>query len=241
MRLLERVVELERDVRYQDPPEEGEARVGLVRGELPVLLSAPHAAVHTRLGRSKEEEEFTAAIVCLVAELTGAHALYARRRSPTDPSWYPEVPYKGLLRQMSADEEVELVLDIHGMAPERNMGIALGTLKGRSCPDYRDGIVHPLEARGFHRAGVDLGHLDVDETFTGQGVREQETITSFVWRTLGVACAQLELHPALRVVERREDATLPRPYQGDPDAIRRVLGGLVDIVRNASSEGSTDG
>jgi len=95
LRLLERLVELERDVRYQDPPEEGEAQVGLVRGEIPVLLSAPHAAVHTRRGRAKEEEEFTAAMARLVAELTGAHALYARRRSATGPNWYPDVPISG--------------------------------------------------------------------------------------------------------------------------------------------------
>ena len=101
MRLLERLVELERDVRYQDPPEDGEAQVGLVRGEIPVLLSAPHAAVHTRRGRAKEEEEFTAAMARLVAELTGAHALYARRRSPTDPNWYPDVPYKRLLARLT--------------------------------------------------------------------------------------------------------------------------------------------
>lgn len=232
MPLLERLVELEGDVRYREPPADGKARIGLVPGEIPVLLSAPHAALHTRSGRPKEEEEFTAAIACLVAELTGAHALYARRRSPTDPNWYPDVPYKRLLAQIAGDDGVEIVLDLHGMAPGRNMGIALGTLKGRSCPGHRDAVIRSFETRGFRRTGLDLGYLDIDQTFTGQGVSEQETITSFVWRTLGVACAQLELHPAVRVVERRQDATLPGPYQGDAGGIRRVLSALVDIVES---------
>jgi hypothetical protein len=149
--LLGRLVELEGDVLYQEPPSEGGRGIGSVRGTVPVLLSAPHGAVHTRRGEPKEEEEFTAAMACLVAELTDAHALYARRRSPTDPNWYPDVP-----------------------------------------------------------------------------------------------SAQLELHPSLRVVERREDATLPRPFHGDRERIRRMVEALVDIVLVAtvarlSSGETTDG
>lgn len=236
MGLLARLVDLEADVLYREPPGEGEDRIGALYGNRPVVFSAPHGAVHTRHGGPKEEEEFTAAMVCLVAELAGAHALYARRRLPTDPNWERGVPYKGWLREIVARHKIELVLDLHGMAPERDLGIALGTLRGESCPGYRDGIIDVLSDHGFRSddgrlGGCDrLDHLDVDETFTGAGVGGQETITSFTWRELGVPCAQLELHPALRVVERREDATLPRPYRGDAERIRRVVDALCEIV-----------
>jgi hypothetical protein len=239
-------VELEGDVLYQEPPSEGGRGIGSVRGTVPVLLSAPHGAVHTRRGERKEEEEFTAAMACLVAELTDAHALYARRRSPTDPNWYPDVPYKRQLRQIVARDGVEFVLDIHGMAPDRDLGIALGTMRGKSCPQHRELIINVLGDHGFRQEDGSLDYLDVDETFTAQGLSGQETITNFAWETLGVPSAQLELHPSLRVVERREDATLPRPFHGDRERIRRMVEALVDIVLVAtvarlSSGETTDG
>ncbi len=231
--VLERLVELEADVLYQEPPAEGERRIGRVKGTTPVLLSAPHGAVHTRRGEPKEEEEFTAALACLVAELTDAHALTLRRRSPTDPNWERDVPYKRLLRRIVARERIAFVLDIHGTAPDRDFGVALGTMKGRSCPQHREMIIRRLEDHGFRREGDDLDdrdRLDVDGTFTAGGLKEQETVTRFAWERLGVPSAQLELHPSLRVVERREDATLPRPFHGDPERIRRVVAALVEIV-----------
>jgi hypothetical protein len=239
--LLGRLVELEADVLYQEPAGEEERRVGSVSGTTPVLLSAPHGAVHTRHGEPKEEEEFTAALACLVAELTDAHALYARRRSPTDPNWYHDVPYKRRLRRIVARDGIAFVFDVHGTAPSRDLGIALGTMHGRSCPEHRGLIIRLLEHHGFRqpRDSIDglehLDTLDVDETFTAEGLDGQETVTAFAWETLGVPSAQLELHPGLRVVERRADATLPRPFHGDPGRIRRTVQALVAVVHAISS------
>ena len=246
-------MELEADVLYREPAGEGDPRIGSVSGATPVLLSAPHGAIHTRRGAPKEEEEFTAAMACLVAELTGAHALYTRRRSPTDPGWYRDVPYKRRLRRIVARDGIQFVLDVHGTAPSRDLGVALGTMRGRSCPEHRGLIIRLLEAHGFRRRGDcvddvddvhdvdDLDILDVDETFTAEGLNDQETVTAFAWDTLGVPSAQLELHPGLRVVERREDATLPRPFHGDPRRIRRTVQALVDVVEAISLGETTDG
>jgi len=233
--LLAHLVALETDVRYQEPPKEGEPRIGLLPGSLPILLSAPHAAVHTRRGELKEEEEFTAALACLVARRTGAHALYLRRRSPTDPNWDPDVPYKRRLSRIAARDELRFVFDIHGTAPDRPFGVALGTMEGRSCPEQRDGIVQRLNACGFRRDAAFPDRLDVDHTFTAQGLDDQETVTAFVSQRLGVPAAQIELHPLLRVVERREDATLPRPFHGDPERIERTVGALVSLVEALGS------
>lgn len=234
--VLERLVELEADVQYQESPEEGDSRIGFLRGSTPALLSAPHAAVHTRQGQAKEEEEFTAAMACLVAETTGAHALYLRRRSSTDPNWHVDVPYKRRLAQIATREGLHFVLDIHGASPLRPFGVALGTVEERSCPEQRDGIIRELEAFGFRPDARSMDRLDVDETFTGRGQAGQETIICFVSEALDVDAAQIELHPLVRVVERREDATLPRPFRGDPDRIGRVvraLSAIVDLVAAA--------
>jgi hypothetical protein len=248
--LLERLVALEADVLYREPAGEEEPRIGSLPGTTPVLLSAPHGAIHTRRGELKEEEEFTAALACLVAGLTDAHALYARRKSPTDPNWYRDVPYKRRLRRIVAGDGIAFVLDIHGTAPSRELGVALGTMHGRSCPEHRGLIIRRLEERGFRQRGdgvdyVDhidcLDTLDVDETFTAAGLDGQETVTAFAWETLGVPSAQLELRPGLRVVERRADATLPRPFHADPRRIKRIVQVLVDVVEAIASRETSHG
>ena len=228
--LLDRLLDLEKDVLYREPALDATSRIGRVSGSVPVLLSAPHGAIHTRGGQLKEEEEFTAALACYVAHVTDANALYARRQSPTDPNFYREVPYKGQLSAIADEVPLRFVLDLHGMAPDRPVGLALGTMEGESCPDHRGRILEYLRAQGFRSDAPFPDRLDVDQTFTAIGVGEQETITSFVSQRLGVPAAQVELHPLLRVVERREDASLPRPFCGDPNRISRVVQALVHMV-----------
>jgi hypothetical protein len=145
------------------------------------------------------------------------------------------VPYKRRLRGIVRQAGVRFVFDIHGTAPDRPFGIALGTMEGRSCPEQRDAIIRQLEACGFRRDAAFPDRLDVDRTFTARGVGEQETITHFVSQHLGVPAAQIELHPLLRVVERREDATLPRPFHGDPGRIERVIQALVRLVESLAT------
>ena len=235
-------------MRYREGAEDADGRIGRVAGPVPVLLSAPHGAIHTRHGVWKEEEEFTAAMVCHAAELSGANALYARRRSPTDPNWYRDVPYKRRMKGIADEVGLAFVIDVHGTRPDRSFGIGLGTMEGRSCPEERDQIMTTLRAYGFHPDAAFPDRLDVDETFTGTGVDEQETVTAYVSQELGIPAAQFELHPLLRVVERREDASLPRPFHGDPERIKRVVEVLVALVESfgairaaGRSDGAVDG
>ncbi len=229
--LMERLMELEADVRYQEPPSGNEPEFRYECGRVPVLLSAPHGAVHTRRGQSKEEDEYTAGIARLIAELTTAHALYARRRSDTDPNWYADTCYKERLREIVEESGIRFVLDLHGASVWRRFGIALGTMNGESCPLQREDIIRVLGEHGFRRDGSRLDRLDVDGKFTGKGKKGQETIIRFAWEELCIPAAQFELHSALRIVERRRDATAQHPFRGNPDTIRRAIRALAALIQ----------
>ncbi len=231
---MHRLAELEADVRYQELATGDEPEFRYEPGRIPVLLSAPHGAVHTRLGRLKEEDEYTAGLARLVAELTGAHGLYARRRSTADPNWDTDVPYKQRLRQIVEQAGIRFVLDLHGAAGRRDFGIALGTMQGASCPAQRDILIAILEQHGFSPTASGPDRLDVDHTFTGRGKKGQETIIGYAWGTLGVPAAQFELHPRLRVVARRQDATLAQSFHGDASRIEQTINALVAIVREVA-------
>ena len=230
--LLRRLTELEADVRYQEFSNGSDGGFAYVPGQVPVLLSAPHGAVHTRLNNLKQEDEYTTGFARLIAEKTNAHVIHTRRKLDTDPNWYPDVPYKRMLRRVIKKEPIRFVLDIHGCAEHRDFGIALGTMRGESCPQQREVILRMFAAHGFFQdAENPLCRFDVDRRFTAVGLEGQETITRFVWESLGVPAAQFEIHPSLRIVERRSDATETQPFLGVPELIKAAIQAFIDLVQ----------
>jgi hypothetical protein len=71
----------------------------------------------------------------------------------------------------------------------------------------------------------------VDCSFSAVGQVGQETITRFVRENLDLPAAQFELHPSLRVVERRDDATEHQPFYGEPALIGAAVRAFVDLVQ----------
>jgi hypothetical protein len=211
--------------------------MGYIGGRLPVLVSAPHAAAHFRKGEIKEEDEYTGALAQLVGELSGAHVLYVRRKLAGDPNYDTHAPYKEALRQEVERHRLRFVLDLHGARQDRDFGLALGTLNGRSCPGQMALILEVLKAHGFQRDILPstgpkrLSRLDVDNQYSGARIKGQETVTRFAWERLGIPAAQVEINAWLRVVNRKADATHPEEFQGDPAGIERTIASLTALVK----------
>ena len=168
--------------------------------------------------------------------MTDAHVIFTRYRSQTDPNWYSDTPYKKTLREVVEKEAIRFVLDIHGIAEHRKFGIALGTLHGKSCPRHREAIIRHLEKYGFSKEADEVLHrLDLDRAFTAEGIKGQETITRYVWENLAVPAAQFELHPSLRIVERRPEATEPEPFQGVPELIEVTINAFSTLVNELAA------
>ena len=209
--VINRLIELEADVCYQQPPTEGEAEFCHTLGNLPILISAPHGAVHTRNGNHKPEDEFTAGIARLVAERSGAHVVWLRRKSSGDANQDCDCPYKDKLEELVRAHSIRCVLDIHGAAACRKFGIALGTSDGKSCKrDTQVLIEKTLSRFDFAQPGCAENKEDWelikvnDKGFSASGCG---TITRYVSRKLPVDAAQLELNAHLRIPRRREDAS----------------------------------
>lgn len=230
-RLLNRLIELEAEIAYALPPDRGEVEFLYQPGSIPLLLSAPHGAVHTRKGVRKDEDEYTAAIARLVAEETRAHVIYAHRKSGTDPNCDPGVPYKLTMQQIVETARIAFVMDIHGSSPTRPFGLALGTISGVSCPDYRHLILDSLRQSGFTEESSGLDRLDVDQAFPAAGGVKRETITRYAWKKLGVQAAQFEINSDLRIVRRKPDASAQEPFEGDPEQIMKTVRAFIHLVQ----------
>lgn len=237
--LLQKLVEIEDTIRYRQAPPPGKAPFVYRPGTIPVLISAPHATAHRRHGRFKGEEEFTAALAVLLGRATGAHALYTRYRTETDPNWDANAPYKTLLRRVVQQQNVRFVLDLHGMSNRHKIGMALGTMNGRSCPRREGVILQAWQAHNFSPAAErDLAaygelrwnHFVLNHSrFTGGLINH--TVTRFAAETLGVAAAQIELCSAVRVVRRGPLSRHPRAFQGDPQGIAQTFRALTATIQ----------
>jgi len=237
--VLDRLIALEGEVTYRQPPVNGRPPFRHEPGRLPVLLSAPHGAAHRRNGRYKAEDEYTAALVRLVAHLSGAQALYADALSESDPNWDVDAPYKDTLRRVVAGHGVRFVIDLHGMGDRHKFGIAVGTMGGASCSAPHEGlIVASLIEHGFAPttapAARDFPALRWDRFVVNHGRftggLTSHTVTRFAAETLGIHAAQIELCATLRVARRLSTDKWPDDFRGDPAGIARAVGALARLV-----------
>ena len=224
--MMARLVMLESAVYPSQPPPANEPAFKHISGPLPILISAPHSTAHWRNGRLKKEEGFTAAISHYIALATGAHALYTHYQSEKDPNWHKAAPYKSALAHILNQQRIKFVLDLHGMSNRYKVGLVLGTINGRSCPQHEQSIIQTLQTHGFCQ--VSLAHARKLEQlqwqqfivnhprFTGGVI--SHTVTRFVSQEVGIPAAQLELCTLLRVV--------PPHYQ----RYERLLGGVETVV-----------
>lgn len=234
---LQRLQELETAVSYKTLAPDHEPSFTYQPGILPILISAPHATAHLRHQRIKGEEEFTGALTQFLAETTGIHALYSHYRSLGDPNWDHDSPYKQRLREIVQSSSIRFVLDLHGMSNRYKIGLALGTMNGRSCPDHESRILQTVEtqfrpisqktAKTFSELHWD--HFVLNHSrFTG-GLANY-TITRFASQQLGVPALQIELCASARVVERRPFNTSSKPFRGQPEAIEQTVHLLQALV-----------
>ena len=241
--LLERLIELETAVSPLTFAPEGERPYTHQPGQLPILISAPHATVHTRCRRLKKEEGFTGALAHLLAETTGAHAFYSRYRSADDPNWDEDSPYKQGLQEIIRTHDIQFVLDLHGMSDQHKIGVALGSMNGRSCPNQEPLILQTVaeqltqtdedEASAFSQLRWD--HFVLNHSrFTG-GVANH-TITRFVSQKLGVSALQIELCSSVRVVKKRPSTPLTMSSSQPAQPINQTIAlmqTLVDVLAHA--------
>lgn len=236
---IKQLVKREFRLRPKMSPPAGTNPYHIHHGTIPVLLSAAHSTRHQRNGQSKFGEEFTAGFAQLVAEQSGAFAFYPRFQQMDDPNFSAESPYKTQLAQLITQHNIQFVLDIHGCTNRHHIGLALGTINGRSCPNIepiliRHFIEHgwqPLPPSQLHTlCDLHPNHFVVNWRKFAGGIR-QHTTTRFVSQTLGIEAAQLEICSTLRVpfVSWGNNS-----FRGDSIGIQKTLEMLITAIEEIS-------
>lgn len=173
----------------------------VVKGERPVMVSAPHAVSQMREGRVKPSDDFTGALTLAVAKLSGCSAIVASRYNACDPNWdsYERCAYKQELASFVRKNGIVAVLDIHGVPSASPDAIEVGSADGQSvlalpgadqfaCDFLRDHLAEHVSRRG-KTISLNARHA----------ARGQNTVTRAISRECSIAALQLEISTPFRV------------------------------------------
>ena len=169
-----------------------------IAGDVPLLVTAPHACVHKRMGKLKRQEFYTGALSTMLHSLTGCHALYTNRLMEVDPNYYDNSRFKNKLSEIVSHHGFKCLIDLHGTGPEKEYDIYPGVgvdkefLLGHG--NYLDELV-----RAAALNEISLGGPDVFPA------AKQMTVTKYAARKLGIPAIQLEINRQLRDPEKRPD------------------------------------
>lgn len=232
------LLELEEKIHFDRTAPQGISPYAHIAGQRPVLISAPHSTIHMRNGRIKRGEGYTAAFAHLLANLTSAHAFFARYKLLSDPNWDRYSPYKSTLGRIIKQHNIQFVIDIHGMSNWHKFGVAIGTMNGRSCPNHINLIEDVLVSNNFQPrtetevkqlSKLDLRSYVIDHSrFTG-GIANN-TITRFVSEQLHIGAVQFELCSTLRIVVEPLGDNTPKRFHGNPAAIRQLIVTFLSLI-----------
>lgn len=215
--LVYKAIEIEQalDAREGVPIEEGADWFKVVPGNIPVIITAPHATRPLREGNRRfADGGGTAALALSVAELTGAHVIYTTGEGPSDPNYYDDNGFKRELARLIDEIQPRYVLDIHGSHPYRPYDIDLGTMHGESLLG-QDALLQEL-VQSLRREGI----VNISSNYFA-GAKNQ-TITKFA-ASLGVPAIQVEVN-----------TNWASPSEGDVQAQRfaQLLQAIARFIRS---------
>lgn len=158
----------------------------LLSGTGPVMISAPHSVEQTRNGNIKYAEPQTGALAKMLHEELGCPVIYKTSNKGDDANFDEESSYKNALIEYVKNNNILFVLDLHQLAPYRDVIIDIGTGKFNNIDkmEYVNIVLKSFSARK-------LGTIQIDVPFDAS---LPFTVSSFVAKTCGISCLQIEMN-----------------------------------------------
>lgn len=157
----------------------------ILKGSIPVMISAPHGVSQVRLGAFKFAEPGSLGLALEIQEQTDAH-LIAKTENRNDDANFDDVcPYKEELKRYIKKNKIKYLFDIHGLAKKRPIDINLGVNFGANVkPNEKlfDFLNQRLNKKGFV--------VSIDQPFCGKS----GTVSGYISKELGIWTIQFEVN-----------------------------------------------
>ncbi len=174
----------------------------IIKGTIPIMLSAPHAMKHYRDGAWKQADQNTDELAIAIQKATGCHVIYRNQESLNDPNFddFENCQYKQALKKYIEEKQIKILMDLHGSKKERGFLIDLGTIDDSySSLHERKWVIEmmvPLLKKGL-KVVMDRYQktIEVNHTFKASG---KNTITNCIASKTLCSCVQMEMNSYLR-------------------------------------------
>jgi len=190
----------------------------VIKGTLPIIITAPHATAPLREGNRRfSDGGGTAALSILLNKFTDATVIYTNYAGPSDPNYYDDNSFKETLRELIESIKPLYILDIHGSHPYRPYDVDFGTMNGQSLlgnDELLQNLITALKNEGIYNFS--------NNYFAGS---KNQTIIKFA-SVLGIPSIQLEI-----------SSTWLSPSECDLYAHRfsQLLQALIHFIENTTS------
>lgn len=159
-------------------------------GNIPILISAPHAVKQWRKGEYKKADVYTGALIKTLHETTGSHVIYKTSTNGDENYTIDETEYRKKIKEIVETKDIKVILDLHGMIADKDSDIDIGT--GNSTNVNLLGQDYILSLIETSLSSV---NYTVNKYFTGGG---SKTISTYCSQKLGVPTLQLEINRKYR-------------------------------------------
>jgi hypothetical protein len=162
----------------------------LLEGCGSVIVSAPHSVEQIRNGKIKFAEYQTGAITRILHEKIGCPVIYKTKNCNDDANYDDKSDYRDFLIQYIKKNDIKLLMDLHQMAPRREMNIDIGTGRGKNILQRYDLLEKIITF--FNNNGVK--NIMVDEIFDAT---YKNTVSAHVSSSCSIPCFQIEINSKL--------------------------------------------
>lgn len=176
-------------------------------GKLPIILTAPHTMQQIKEDNTiKLSEPYTKAIALYVSKKINCSSLIKLKDTGIDSNSDNIDEFKLALNDLIRENDIKLLIDIHGASRDREFDIELGTLNNISA-DYS--TINELK-EAFIENGIK--NISINDPFKGGG------ITRYIYGVTNIDVIQIEINRNYRDINMI-------------DNLERVCNSLISFIK----------
>ncbi|MEG2351576.1 MAG: hypothetical protein RSA10_02665 [Bacilli bacterium] len=168
----------------------------VLSGNIPVILSAPHAVNQLREDNIRDAEKYTGSLVRYISSSTSSYAIF-QLFTASDPNYDVNHNYKSAIVNLVEANDIKFLIDLHSNKMNDSYDIDIATNNGATLMKRED-LVQKLIALG------EKYNLKIVENVVATANKEEEII-NVVSKLCGIPCIQLVINEKLLETESNEE------------------------------------
>ena len=210
-------------------------------GQIPIMVSAPHAINQYREGSVKYADKFTGGLAMFLHKMTQCHVIYSTKYSGVDPNYDDNTNdtnlYQTTLREYIKNHNICVLIDLHGASKDKEYAVEMGTAPIRDANGLVTNEDYSLNGYPFIAKLIKYAFefffrdCAIEKKAVWKNVifdaGKQNTVTKYISENTGCSCIQLEINGHYRDITRPIELT--RLIEG----LEYIIGTLSNIDWNA--------